>query len=415
MYDSVSRPARTLLQRYTASGRIRSDARLGCGAYHWAVLIVLDATVLVADLVLRGSALRSTLAEATRAGHEIAIPEVVIRETVNRYAEMLSQSRSDLKRSAAKLRRLDLGVYQPRLFGAGRTPPQPSPPWGDVDLPDVEACVEEYRGWLTDRLDEYSVNVLPIVTIAHQDVVDRDLARRKPFSAGGKGYRDYLIWLAVLDAAAVGNEVLFVSSNTKDFTEDGETLHPDLRWDLQERGIQSTAVLLRFDASSVFDEFIRPTLERLEGIGEQLLRNEYAGLDLIDGLLVDMLSYTSLTTEDAGLPEGFDSPYVVGVLEASEFDSADVRQMSDGSVLARLHGKVTVDLDISLDRNLWTVLLESEDARVHVNGPLNESYMEATVVRDLNVEFEFVFEDLGDNGVEIIGYELLAVDPSEEW
>jgi hypothetical protein len=54
--------------------------------------------------------------------------------------------------------------------------------------------------------------IAPFPSISHEEVVERALARKKPFATSGTGYRDFLIRRTVVAEAATGHfEVVFIS------------------------------------------------------------------------------------------------------------------------------------------------------------------------------------------------------------
>jgi hypothetical protein len=68
-----------------------------------------------------------------------------------------------------------------------------------------------------------------IPRVSHEEVVKRDLLRRKPFGESGKGYRDTLIWETVLaELRREQSQMALVSHNIKDFAGPDRMLHADL-------------------------------------------------------------------------------------------------------------------------------------------------------------------------------------------
>ena len=64
---------------------------------------------------------------------------------------------------------------------------------------------------------------------------------KKPFDENGKGFRDALIWLSILDFAEIieDRKVIFISNNHKDFSESKmNLLHPDLIEETRLRNVE---------------------------------------------------------------------------------------------------------------------------------------------------------------------------------
>ena len=119
----------------------------------------------------------------------------------------------------------------------------------------IQDHIDNYGDQLRSRLSELGANVVPYPDVPHSDIAFRASRGIAPYHAGDKdGYRDTLIWLTVLDVATTNpdHEVWFVSNNVNDFGDpevkkqgdaDGDRtplprpLHPQLRQDLEDRGL----------------------------------------------------------------------------------------------------------------------------------------------------------------------------------
>jgi hypothetical protein len=170
---------------------------------------------------------------------ELAVSEITIKELERQVGEKVTKFNQLISGAARKLsaHSLDLGV-----------------------LP--VASSESFTASFRHRLSMAGVQSIPIATPAHTEIVERDIDSRKPFSRGGSGYRDTLIWLSFLDwvkEAPPGSVACFVSANKDDFgsTDGGAlALHPDLLPDVPDgvevRYLEKFADLVRLvrDAAS---------------------------------------------------------------------------------------------------------------------------------------------------------------------
>lgn len=123
--------------------------------------------------------------------------------------------------------------------GAGAT--------GNIVRPDeIDPLCAEYRRDVSRWFEESRGGVLAHPAISHRALVDRVLAKRRPFRESEKGYRDVLIWYTVLEEAEK-NDVILLTANTSDFGEKaGESIQlaRDLVEDLVEKGLEPTTVEL---------------------------------------------------------------------------------------------------------------------------------------------------------------------------
>lgn len=175
--------------------------------------VVLDTSVLRDDWHLRRTAVRALLAASTRGDHRVVVPELVVAEFVNRFRERLQSWDKAIDDHAAALG--DMGVD-----AAAQT-------LSEIEI-DVQATVSEYENGLRRTLAASRVFVPELPAVSHAELIQRDLARCKPFDQKGRGYRDALIWHTILELPANAT-VALLSANRRDFgSEDGTTLHAEL-------------------------------------------------------------------------------------------------------------------------------------------------------------------------------------------
>lgn len=140
-------------------------------------------------------------------GVQVALPEIVVHESVNLRREMYT---------AASAAFLESYRAVERFFDA-----QP------VYVPDAD---EICRTW-EEELREAFV-IVPVHGDDAVSALEREALRTRP-ARDGRGARDSAIWMTVLRLAQTHDKVSFVSRNTADFaTGKAGALHPDLSRDI---------------------------------------------------------------------------------------------------------------------------------------------------------------------------------------
>lgn len=90
------------------------------------------------------------------------------------------------------------------------------------------------------------IDILPMPDVSIEELLLRDIDKRKPFSEKGKGFRDALTWESIRKLHSLKDEnsskIIFVT-NDRDFSDDGSNLHEDLRKDFV--GADQDVVLVR--------------------------------------------------------------------------------------------------------------------------------------------------------------------------
>lgn len=202
--------------------------------------VVVDTSALYGDFYLKGLQALNLIDNIKKLGGELIIPEIVVDEAERKFTQLLRDSTRELKKSVK--------VYR-QLTGL------------DIHIPEVSESPKERT--LRQRLLEVSDHIAPYPQFSHQQVVKRLLAGYRPFSINGdKGYRDFLIWLSVLQIAAESaHTIIFITSNSSDFcAKKNNQLHEDLIADLQERNIPSAQVVITQSFSSANREYLEKNL-----------------------------------------------------------------------------------------------------------------------------------------------------------
>lgn len=221
--------------------------------------LVMDTCVVHADFRLQGTQFEILMDSRPRLGITTVVPEVVIDEVVNKHREQVQKLDDDWKK---------IGKNSIRLFGKNVLASHG--PW----------CAEafDYRAFLLKLLQQQGWKVLPYPSIDHSGVVQAMLSKRPPFKSGEYGYRDFLIWQSILEfAAKTEEEIVFVTSNTKDFGTG--TFADEFQADLQR--IRPGATIALFESLAQFNEkHVLPTLQRLEEMVNQFNQDTHPGFSV---------------------------------------------------------------------------------------------------------------------------------------
>jgi hypothetical protein len=220
--------------------------------------VILDASVICADFYLRSPdarILRDSIGKAVRG---IFVPQVALWEILNQNREATVAAVAQHDKYAKELARLTQS--RPRS-------------------PDPKEISHEYFIFLNALLQSPGFAILGVPEVSHEEIVMRDLRRRKPFAPTGKGYRDCLIWHTILFfAKSSADEVVFVTKNVADFALNG-ALHPDLVEDLADGQIPGRVQLFT-DLKEFNSSKILPLLEPHERTKNELVRGTLEGFNL---------------------------------------------------------------------------------------------------------------------------------------
>lgn len=253
------------------------------------------------------------------AGHCLFSLQIVEDEVVNKYRERLEEAQNKLHQDIVSLSRLlQIHIQSP------------------YTQEQISTTVDQYRKLFPDKLLEklfpWPRRVPhPGQELLHSELLARALNRRKPFSEKGSGYRDALIWHSILwiaETYGVENDpIAFVTSNTRDFADSNNQLHPDLCADLVTRGFANNSVILFPDMRSFVDQQIIQQFVRLDKLKFELNSNSISGFDFKEALQSQIDEECQNIEVPPGLlPKGFSNPRLVRVTEITRYEVKDARR-----------------------------------------------------------------------------------------
>ena len=170
---------------------------------------------------------------AERTSHTLAVPEMVLVETLARYRHEVEENVAAIEKGQRGLGRKGVTV--------------------DINLPDIEQMVQLRSAELRKNID-----VLQPAEGSAWEALQREAFRRRPADVSwekkGSGARDSLIWLTVLEYVRRTNAepVLLVTADG-DFGRDGQ-LHSELREELVTAGVDSDRIQLYPRVTSVLNQ-----------------------------------------------------------------------------------------------------------------------------------------------------------------
>ena len=166
--------------------------------------IVLDSTCLHDDHLLKSTAIGKLVIAAKEGGHNVYLPEVVVREVEKHYKESLTTIQQTVQKSLKDFRRkAEESLENPITESL------------------LKKKIKKHGKDLKLRIKDLEISILPLPSESHSLILDKVLGSQKPFHISGKGYQDALIWATILEKAEEfsGNKliasprIIFVSNN----------------------------------------------------------------------------------------------------------------------------------------------------------------------------------------------------------
>lgn len=231
------------------------------------MIVVLDTTETFSDLRLDGPNFKLLRAYLHDTSSALAVPHIVFEETANHFRERLSRA---VQACAANVREIE-------KLTAGSLPTTCK-----VGI-DEETELQKFRSHLKAQLKNLKGEIIGCEAVDVKALVERSLQRRKPFDREGrKGFRDAVLWETVLreviKKGSAGVQVALVTRNSNDFGKD-EVLADDLREDCKAVGKPEECVRLFNGLKAFIDAEVKPHLEKLEAIHDQIQEGVYKDFD----------------------------------------------------------------------------------------------------------------------------------------
>lgn len=364
------------------------------------IVIHPDTNALHGDPLFRSAPAQALLKSLVVDEVELHLSPVVIAELQRQEEDQLDNTKSDLHTS------VDRRFKTNQKDGAKLS--------ADFDNL-VDKLHAEFESELASLISRAAVSVDSYPTVSIKDLVERDLARRRPFQEKGDeknhhstGMRDTLIWEGLLvKAESMGPDdvLVFVTQDGGFLNEHKSSLHEDLLADLNERGISQEKVLYApnlYQANTLVSA-ARKTISdmhaKVTGVATLALvgiTGESVGVQLQYG------GDYGVPDEFAGLELGSDLEDA-NIVAVDQDGEAELGRVDDETYVVRIPATVTVEGAMSTseyfsyddDHNpyeLWEVL--------------NDHYVAVSTSRE--VIFEATVK-LMDGTLSAAGFELIPV------
>jgi rRNA-processing protein FCF1 len=323
---------------------------------------------------LESNELRRLLDETRRGNLQLVVPEIVLREAANLWAELVIEEGNSHQRSLRILRQAGVidKEHEARLDER------------------VIRAAEEKR--IQDLVSGAGGLIAPIPGISQDQVVERALRREQPFDEKGRnGYRDVILWESILTLEA-GDPIVFIAKDKRAFYEgskfdkglaavlaaevierigeeqDLSLFHePDKGTDAasgQARALAEAEEKTALDAQEAANSEIR---ERLNGS----LRTDEGFRLLVTDAVGEALNFWDLGHDlrEYGIEDGEVDSALIDVVETfsnSEFVAAHLSQ--DGEAFVEFRSDISFSADASMHPSTASLLEYSPQVSIREQG-----------------------------------------------
>jgi len=358
-----------------------------------AAYVVLDTSVLHNDYTLDKAPIRELLNVAALCSAVVTLPRIAFDEHVRHYEEDSNEYRRQIKKA---------------LEGLNHLPLQDN---ATAQIPEV---TKPYSEFLQDVVGERNAEILDYPQVDHKFVLQRDFERRKPFGEKGKGYRDTLIWETILELLhrIESIEVIFITSNHKDFAESGSgPLHRHLIKDLIERGYGEECVHLELSLKSASNylriKFGLAALTTMPDV-EQQIKDNVNFDDFLTAHKKEIEECINRNSENIIIGDSAQDASLYWNVEDCEVEIDTTEVLDDGEVV--VYARAEFENEVQYGMFLSSFYAESdslEQAGVSLyNADEDIDWADVGGTMVLSLEFSFVYNPTSH---EVSGFEALEV------
>lgn len=350
--------------------RSRSVSRARSHRHKTVVHVIVDTNILGgADRrPLESNVMRRLLDETRRDNLKLVVPEVVVREAANLWAEKVGEQMRAARSAQLFLLQAGLSADEPFV------------------LRDLKGIRQREELRIREHVTEAGGEVAPLPEAGHDQVIERALRRRQPFDSNGRGgYRDVVLWESLLELDSAQGPVVFLSKDKRAFFEDGKSekgLAHTLREDADRR-LGKDSVALFFDPEQGIRSALTKGVEEERRAAERaadekalrrlddLRRSDPAFAEALADEVTDALDFIGLGGDlrPYGVEDGdvYDS-HIGFVVSRKSGQFLDAHVVEDGTVLAKLALEVVAIAEATMHPSVAALLEDHWQVMIRDRG-----------------------------------------------
>jgi hypothetical protein len=329
------------------------------------ITVVLDANAVIKDPRLESAAASVLLTNSAAGNIRVAIPEVALQEAIHDFCEQARKAHGEIQRQLKTLSRLGLGA--------------------DFRTKSIDDLCTKYEAELKQWLKKNEVAVLDFPAISHRDMARMAIQKRRPFDDQGRGYRDALVWLSVIELVSTTD--VWLVSNDNDFrAPKSEGIADALVKDLDATGRDSSDVRLFRFVTDCVAELERAIVQPKFDVGKRL-KDDLAYHTGVLSVIESELLYREVDAAQLSYPlSRADVASIDSVQDVQQIYITDARQLASDELFVRLDAIVEVELELLIEKSEIAAIERDLGGVIRVGDwDFNPRYVSAYATANLNV------------------------------
>lgn len=318
--------------------------------------VVLDANIIIADFWLETTNFKLLFESASKGDIKIYIPQVVLDEVVNKYNKRLEESKEKIESELKAFNNVS------RLNNNN-----------SITKSILNKSVTEYKNHLQKLIRENNIEIIVYPKTEHKFIAHKAINKFKPFNSNEKGYRDCLIWenikelLTESENAISQPELVFISSNYKDFATKEYELHPDLISELENEDYDSKSIIVYPSLSEFNDKQLRLFFAQSKSFEKKLKQKELGDFDL-HSIIIEYLFDKYIGSELFDYDEDFEynscEPTVNSICEDFEEKIISVKKLNATDFLVDVEFEVNTQIDFFIEKSEYCCMDKTKNISI---------------------------------------------------
>lgn len=256
-------------------------------------------------------------------------------------------------------------------------------------IKDLPTEIVNYQNYFQNQIDKYDIKVFRTPNISHDEILKYSITQRKPFDSKDNGYKDFLIWVTIVETLKKSTRPVVLISNDSDFS-NGKLLHDDLLKHLKDNGIDHTRVTLCKSLSEFNESYLKDVYDLVET--KTLFESPKKVREFYDYVQeeINQLSYNeNLLEHNINLDPRFNSAYIEDLHFLDDFKILSLDIVGTDSIAISFECYANAIINVTFEESDYHDLYNQID---EVNSDQNP-YYEGIIYSTLNISGTFVTRD----------------------
>lgn len=315
---------------------------------------VLDANIIIADFRFNSTDSKVLLESSKKGDIDLFVPEIVLDEVFNKFEERLIDAKSKTDKELSVIKKMtDTDVKN------------------EINEDFIEEKVSEYKKYVYDLFGKNNINILDYPNVPHKEIAHKAIKKMKPFNTNEKGYRDSLVWenikslMPKIGTNAANPDVVFVTNNKKDFCENDNDLHKELRKELEKDGLDIDSIKVYNTLNNFSNDIKQLFFTQESSFKRRIELGEIEDFDLENMLLTSLRAEldNSDISDIESIPHSYQDSTVRFIEKVDNLKIRDVRKLNSTEYLIDLTCNAEMTIDFYVDKSDY---YSSDDATYDV-------------------------------------------------